>query len=101
MIIWTIADASENSSQSGTLWVAVVMLSGVFGVLIYYLAGRDETDETDRNGRRDRKRNGGWRKESPSHVCQSCNEKYYTDASTDIRLCRNCGGYKIEGIPQE
>jgi len=31
----------------------------------------------------------------PSHVCQSCGERYFAEGSA-IETCRNCGGTKIE-----
>jgi len=32
----------------------------------------------------------------PSHVCESCGEKYFTDSNVEIETCRGCGGVKIE-----
>ena len=34
----------------------------------------------------------------PSHRCQSCGEKYFTDADTEITECRRCGGTKVERL---
>lgn len=33
---------------------------------------------------------------TPSHVCVSCGEEYYTDPGLEIDTCRNCGGVKVE-----
>ena len=32
---------------------------------------------------------------SPSHVCQSCGEEYFTRPAMQISTCRNCGGIKV------
>ncbi|WP_436912165.1 RDD family protein [Halosimplex marinum] len=40
--------------------------------------------------------NSGSRRKDPSHVCQSCGEKYYSDPLSEISTCRNCGGIKVE-----
>lgn len=37
-------------------------------------------------------------RESPSHRCQSCGEKYHTDRDLDIPTCRDCGGTKVEPV---
>lgn len=34
--------------------------------------------------------------EPPSHVCQSCGEKYFTDPDVEIRECRACGGVRVD-----
>lgn len=34
--------------------------------------------------------------EEPSHVCQSCGERYYTGDGSAIETCRACGGTKVE-----
>jgi len=36
--------------------------------------------------------------ESPSHVCQSCGEEYFSDPEIEIDTCRSCGGIKVERV---
>ncbi|AGN01727.1 UspA domain-containing protein [Salinarchaeum sp. Harcht-Bsk1] len=36
--------------------------------------------------------------ESPSHVCQSCGEEYFSDPEMEIDTCRSCGGIKVERV---
>jgi len=35
--------------------------------------------------------------QEPSHVCESCGERYFAEGS-EIRTCRNCGGSKVEAV---
>lgn len=32
----------------------------------------------------------------PTHVCQSCGKRYYTDPAETIATCTSCGGAKVE-----
>ena len=34
----------------------------------------------------------------PSHRCLSCGEEYFTDPSTEIHKCRQCGGINVEAV---
>jgi ribosomal protein L37AE/L43A len=36
--------------------------------------------------------------EPPSHVCQSCGEKYFTNRDVEIKQCRACGGVRVEAV---
>ena len=36
--------------------------------------------------------------ESPSHVCESCGEEYFSDPEIEIDTCRSCGGIKVERV---
>ena len=85
-------DASVNSSQSGFLWGLAVLIGGIFGVLIYYLVGRDRAN---RDGKRDRDDRADRRGGRPSHICRSCEERYFTASSSEINTCRKCGGIKV------
>jgi hypothetical protein len=49
-VLWTFWDADVHSSMNRWLWALVVLLSGLLGVAIYALLGRDETGTTERVG---------------------------------------------------
>jgi len=34
----------------------------------------------------------------PSHVCENCGEKYYSNPDLDIKQCRACGGVRVKSI---
>ena len=44
LIIWTYADATENSGQPAFLWAIVVFLAPLLGIVLYFLLGRTALD---------------------------------------------------------
>lgn len=49
-VLWTFWDADVHSSMNRWLWALVVLLSGLLGVSLYALLGRDEPGATERVG---------------------------------------------------
>jgi len=49
-ILWTFWDADIHSSMNRWLWALVVGLSGLLGLSLYVLLGRDEHGATERVG---------------------------------------------------
>lgn len=41
MVVWTYADAQENSTHPAFLWAIVVFLAPLLGLVLYVLLGRD------------------------------------------------------------
>lgn len=37
-------------------------------------------------------------KEDPTHVCQSCGERYHVAPDEEIQTCRACGGVEVEPV---
>lgn len=48
--LWTFWDADVHSSMNRWLWALVVWLSGLLGLSLYVLLGRDELETTERVG---------------------------------------------------
>jgi len=34
----------------------------------------------------------------PSHVCQTCGERFFLGEDVDIRTCRACGANRVERV---
>jgi len=71
LCIWVYRDA-ESRGMNGALWLIIVILTGIFGLLIYLLV---------RSGEK------GKKEEAVKRICPSCGRVI----KEDVKYCPHCG----------